>query len=813
MTEPTQLLMHAQAASRELPAGARVGAWRVVRVIGRGGMGEVYLAERADESFDKQVALKLVQGMLTPAAHARFEAEKQALARLEHPHIARLIDAGETEHGWPYMVMEYVDGQQIDLYLADRGVEDVLHAFLQICDAVAYAHRQLVLHRDIKPGNILVDAKGDTKLLDFGIAKLLQSTDTEEESHTVERAYTPEYASPEQVFGRPIGVASDIYSLGVVLYRLLTGLPPYRLPPGDAAALVRALSQDTVVAPSRAMLTDATQVPSRKRARQIAGDLDTIVTTALKKPPEQRYATVDAFADDIRRYLAHEPIHARPDSLGYRARKFLRRNAVAVAAACAVSIALIVGLATAVWQARIAQHERARAEQQFEDVRVLAHAVLYKLNDELVKLPGSTPARKELVSEVLDYLRKLSAKDDTSLPLRVELAAAWLRVGDVQGGSAANLGDVHGALASFAEALKQDEAVLKATPDDIKARSLHASILMHQGDAQYQSNALVDAEHSYRQGLAEWTALARRDPQDLLAVAEAQDAMGNVMYWDSKLDAAMDYYGQAMATMRKAGLGKDPRRAELDAATFEQDAGYAEISRNHPQQARALLEQSIVRMQALLRTDPGDEQAALLISNSWMDLGDALHDATDKQPMVDAYAKFHDVAAQLVAKDPANTIARHQLALANQKLGDGQAAMHHYDLALASYKQARDTQLAIAAHDPSDQNTRNDLAQTWDDIGGTEHALGDAAAAIAAYRAALALRQSFVDQSPNAALERRDLAAAKDHLADVLPDIHEACKLRLSSDALWQQLVHEGNAPPSDHARIDLAHQKAAACR
>src|SRR5471030_329476 len=194
LDEPTRQFGVSPSAAGELPPGARIGAWRVLRVIGRGGMGEVYLAERGDASFDKQVAIKLVQGIMTAAARARFEAEKQALARLEHPHIARLIDAGETEIGWPYLVMEYVAGMPIDHYLADRGVAEVLRIFLQVCDAAAYAHRQLVLHRDIKPGNILVDGDGNAKLLDFGIAKLLQSAEGAEDSHTVERAYTPEYA-------------------------------------------------------------------------------------------------------------------------------------------------------------------------------------------------------------------------------------------------------------------------------------------------------------------------------------------------------------------------------------------------------------------------------------------------------------------------------------------------------------------------------------------------------------------------------------------------------------------------------------------
>ncbi|HTD28821.1 MAG TPA: protein kinase, partial [Xanthomonadaceae bacterium] len=707
----------------------------------------------------------------------------------------------------------------IDLYLAELGVEDVLRVFLQVCDAVAYAHRQLVLHRDLKPGNILVDAKGNARLLDFGIAKLLQAEDTAEESHTIERAYTPEYASPEQVFGRPIGVASDVYSLGVVLYRLLTGLPPYRLAAGDTHALVRALSDDTVVTPSRAMLIGASQSGvtrvagmSRKRARQIAGDLDTIVCTALKKPPEQRYATVDAFAQDIRRYLAHEPIHARPDSVGYRARKFLRRNAIAVVAACAVSIALVAGLGAAIWQARIAQHERARAEQRFEDVRVLAHAVLYNLNEELVKVPGTITARKELVSEMLDYLRKLSAEDDVSLPMRMELASAWGHVGDVQGGGSGNVGDLQGALVSYAQALKLGDSLLKAMPNDIEVLRLHANILMHLGEVQYQSNALTDAERSERTGLSEWTAVARKDPQYEWQVAASQDAYGEVMYWSGKTDAAVDLFSRAEATLQHAGPGKDSRRFELQMAWFEQDIGQAETGRNHPQLARASLQQGIARLQALLRTHPDDAQAALLLSNSWMYLGDAVANLPDKQPMVDAYTKFHDLAEQSFARDPGNVIAHHQLALADQKLGEAQAAANHYDLALVDYTRARDAQLAIAAHDPADQNTRNDLATTWRDIGLAERKLGDTAAAVNAFRAALELRQSFLAQEPHAPIMRLDVAEAQNDLAEVLPDVNETCKLRRASDAIWRQLDREGQIPPTARDDVEQAYRKAAAC-
>ncbi len=816
MSEETRVLGHAPAPGEALTPGARIGAWRVLRVIGRGGMGEVYLAERGDASFDKQVALKLVQGMLTPAARQRFADEKQALARLEHPHIARLIDAGESELGWPYLVMEYVAGKPLDEALAGQSLESILDVFLQVCDALAYAHRQLVLHRDIKPNNILVDRDGQAKLLDFGVAKLLQSTEGSEESRTVERAYTPEYASPEQVFGRPIGVASDVYSLGVLLYRLLTGVSPYRFNTGDTAALVHALTDAPVTPPSRAALTDAVTLTSerRKRSRQLAGDLDTVLSKALQKLPERRYASVDAFADDLRRFIAHEPIHARPDAFWYRAGKFLRRNVLGVAAATAVLLALIGGLAASLWQAHLADQQRALAERRFEDVRGLAHAMIFDLHDALVKLPGSTAARALLVKQALTYLQRLDEEHDASVPLRRELAAAWMRVGDVQGGGGTNLGDVKGALKSYAQARQQSESLLRAVPNDAKARYMHAQILLHQADALYQSNALVEAERIYRQTLQEWSALAASgEPDGAFGIARAQEGLGNVMFWTNKLDAALRFYTQAQTTMERAGPRKDQRTYELFIGQSEQNRGYTEGWLNHPQQARDLLQLSISHLQKWLQTHPDDHSATSMLAYSWMRLGENMSDLPDKQPMLDAFIKYRTALAQLAARDPADVIAKRAVALGDQKLGDAYYEAHRYDLALASYAKARDAEQAISTHDASDETTRGELANSWYNIGATHKALGDRAAAEVAYREALGLRQAFVNQAPHAAMLRRDLAVVQGDLANVLTDKQDACGHRLASDALWQQLLADGGAPPGDHVAIEQVHKQAAACR
>ena len=816
MNDSTHVLNAGPVAALELEAGARIGAWRVLRVIGRGGMGEVYLAERADASFNKQVAIKLVQGMLTPTARARFDAEKQALARLEHPHIARLIDAGETDAGWPYLVMEYVDGMPIDHYLADRGVDDVLTVFLQVCDAAAYAHRQLVLHRDIKPSNILVDGEGNAKLLDFGIAKLLQSTDGAEDSHTVERAYTPEYASPEQVFGRPIGVASDIYSLGVLLYRLLTGVPPYTFEPGDTAGLVRMLSQDTIVAPSRAILGETVQFggPRRRRSRLLVGDLDTIARTALKKQPERRYASADAFAEDIRRHLAHEPIRAQPDSLRYRAQKFLRRNALAVAATIAVSLALIGGLVASVWQARIAEQERQRAEQRFEDVRGLAHAMLYDLNDELAKLPGSTSARKMLVQEALVYLQKLSAENNTSAPLRREIAAAWLRVGDVQGEPGMpNLDDLRGALASYGRATTIVDSILRAAPGDREARVLQAQILLHRADVLFQTFALADADAAYRKDVTLWTqlrALGERDAGPGLAMD--QIGIGNVLYWGNKKEQALQYFKLAQTTMEAAG----PVRGQLSYGLFlsgneiQQGEVLDWLGRN--EEARTAIRHALARLQALQQANPDHPNIRHLVAEAWMKLAENSYDLKDKTPVLTDCENARAIFAAEVAADPADMRAKRLLALSEQEIGDALVDLKRYDEALARYHAALESQQEVAAHEPRDEGIRQDLGNTWYGIAALYQDRDRVDLAVDAFRQTVAIRQKLVDQSPNATALRRDLAQALLNLAAEVRDPKESCRTWKASDALWQPILKSGEASPTDLDDIGTAHKAAAAC-
>ena len=343
------------------PVPEHIGPYRVLRKLAEGGMGAVWLAERADGMVNRHVALKLPRGAWMSAGLAeRMGREREILAVLNHPNIARLYDAGITSNGQPYLALEYVAGRPIDQHVTTNqlSVRARLELFLQVARAVAHAHARLIVHRDLKPSNILVADSGDVKLLDFGIAKLLDAGLLSQSAITeaTARLFTPDYASPEQIAGEALGVATDVYSSGVLLYELLAGVRPYSLRGASRGALERAIAETVPRRPS-----DACTDPATRRA--LRGDLDTIVLRALKKRPDERYATINALAEDIERHLRCQPVLARPDSAWYRASKYVARNTVAVAAAATVLVAIVAGGSLAVWQARVAVMERDRAEE------------------------------------------------------------------------------------------------------------------------------------------------------------------------------------------------------------------------------------------------------------------------------------------------------------------------------------------------------------------------------------------------------------------------------------------------------------------
>jgi serine/threonine-protein kinase len=373
----------------EPEAGRRLGPWRLLRPLGKGGMGAVYLAERADGAFELTVAVKLLKtGLDTEELISRFEAERHILARLIHPHIARLLDGGTSEDGRPYLVMEHVEGEPIDQH-CDRhrlSIRARLELFRSVCSAVQLAHQNLVVHRDLKPANILVTEDGTVKLLDFGIAKLLAPPPGDAQIHTVHTGarwggapLTPRYASPEQLRGEPITTASDVYSLGIVLYELLTGHRPYRLDTGSPTEIekvvceavpprpstaVRRIEELAIADGGRLLLTPEAVAGVRegdpaRLSRRLVGDLDTILLKALRKEPERRFASAEQLSEDLRLYLAGQPIRSRPDTFGYRAGKFLARHAFGVTASAGALVLILAFAGVMTWQrAEIAARSR-----------------------------------------------------------------------------------------------------------------------------------------------------------------------------------------------------------------------------------------------------------------------------------------------------------------------------------------------------------------------------------------------------------------------------------------------------------------------
>ena len=457
------------------------GAYRLIRLLGQGGMGAVYLGVRQDGELQQTVAIKLLNaGEHRPAWRDRFLKERQLLASLNYPSIVHVLDAGHTTDGRPYLVMEYVEGVSIDVHAATLDLRERLLLFLSVCEGVSHAHRRLIIHRDLKPSNILVDATGQPKLLDFGIARILD--DAGDATRTVERLLTPNYASPEQLRGASQTTATDVYSLGAVLYKILTGRSPHQ--------------SDTHTSQVVDVIAGAKEIPAPSRLNpKLPADLDYILRKALRMEPEERYASVDAFANDVRALLESRPVEARSGDTWYRTRKFLRRYWVPVVAATVVIASLSTGL-------YIANRERLVAEQRFGQLRQLSTKV-FDLDNTIRELPGATQARQNLVAASLEYLEGLSAAAPEDLDLAREIGQGYWRVGRIQGvPSVLNLGERAQAETSLKKAAAFIDRVLAARPKDrsalyFSARIANERMILARDDYRY-ADARAHANDSAR---------------------------------------------------------------------------------------------------------------------------------------------------------------------------------------------------------------------------------------------------------------------------------------------------------------------------
>jgi serine/threonine protein kinase len=523
-------------------AGRQVGAYTLRSLIGQGGMGSVWLAERTDGELRYHVAVKLLGGVAQgPQWRERFLRERQLLASLNHPSIVRLLDAGHTDDGRPYLVMEHVEGVPIDQHARLLDIRSQIQLFALVCDAVAHAHHRLIIHRDLKPSNILVDASGMPKLLDFGIAKLMD--DTADVTQTVERLLTPNYASPEQFAGAPQTTATDVYSLGAVLYKLVTGQSPHERAGGrlGAASGVRAFPAPSSLNPD---------VPE---------DLDYVLRTALRLEPDERYLSVEAFAADLRRLLKHEPVEARDGDRWYRARTFARRNRLSLTAGTAVLVSLVGGLYAV-------NRQRSIAARRFQQVRELANRFI-ELDGEIRSLPGSVRARNRIVTESLAYLARLGTEAADDPDLSLEVGTAYMKVARVQGVPAsANLGQYKEAEESLVRARQHVAGVLRGRPSHRNALLVAAQIERdHMSLLDYSNRREEAAEYAERSAMFIERFLVTGSPSDD-DLNVASHVLGNlgVFYSNSnRLEETIRYAGRAAAVAEGIDAARARRAGAL----------------------------------------------------------------------------------------------------------------------------------------------------------------------------------------------------------------------------------------------------------
>jgi serine/threonine protein kinase/tetratricopeptide (TPR) repeat protein len=719
----------------------KIGPYRILHLLGEGGMGAVYLAARDDDQYKKQVAIKLLKpGMGSDFVIRRFRNERQILASLDHPNIARLLDGGTTRDGLPYFVMEYIEGEPINRYCDRKALATIerLKLFQQVCAAVHYAHQNLVIHRDIKPSNILVTAGGTPKLLDFGIAKILNpelSGQTIEATAAMARMMTPEYASPEQVKGEQITTASDIYSLGVLLYQLLTGHRPYRLKNRTPQEILRVVCEQeperpstivkrvsTVTGPDGTTNTTTPESVSSTREghperlhRRLRGDLDNIVLMAMRKEPSRRYSSVDQFSNDLQRHLDGRPVIARKDTLTYRAGKFVSRNKGAAIAALLVIASLIAGM----WMTSV---QKARAEQRFKDVRTLANTLLFDIHDSIKDLAGSTPAREKLVTNALGYLDSLAAEAGDDLSLRRELAGAYLRVGDIQGNPfSGNIGDTAGAIASYSKALALREEIVRREPENRSDRAALARVHGQMAHVYWVTGDTKPALEAYQKAISM--------TEELIAEGEAGTALKRNL-WEYLRRYA---YAQAQAGNLQGAIASANRGREV--------------------------------VEALAAENPGDPETPGNLSASYSLMAEALAETGDYPGSLEYFRKALDIDEKLAAADPTNAQQRASLAVTYANLGDLYSRTGDWQIALTHYRKGLAIHEPIAAADPSNAQARRNLAVYYTNVGRTLDKLNDVKSALDYHRKAAAALEALPETGPENVHGRGELCVSYTNIA------------------------------------------------
>jgi serine/threonine protein kinase len=628
--------------------GRRVGSYRVLRRIGSGGMGVVYMAERADDQFRKRVALKAMRpGLIDEHALRRFQNERQTLAVLEHPNIIKLLDGGNTEDGVPYLVMEFIEGQPIDKYCAVRklSLREKLALLRAVLGAVHYAHQNLIVHRDLKPGNILVTAEGVPKLLDFGIAKLLRPEYLAGSiglTRTEMQPMTPEYASPEQVLGHPITTATDIYSLGVILYRLLTGCHPYELKTSSSFELERAICESEPEKPSR-FAGRSQQPASLAEARMLRGDLDTIALKAISKEPQRRYASAEHFAEDLRRFLEGWPISARKAGAWYRTSKFVGRHRAGTAGAVLLAALLIFLGWTSI-------EEKRAAERRFGDLRRFANWTLTELDDKLRE--GPTPARMELTRQGLQALDSLE-RERSDPSVRRDLFNGYIKTGDVLGNLyRANLGETSQAEASYRQALRIAEDLLRRAPRDIDNQRCVVQAHIALGQVLAATGSRLEALQHYDEAFRVNTGVQEARPADqktLLNMARIWRNIGSSRALLSDPEGALESYWHALETVGR--LPASYRRKKYQIAFASEMVAYFSALCGDPAGSEETILKSIAAYKEIFDANPTPDVHRNL-AKAWKSLAEVRSRAGKKAEALAAVRQSQRITEDLIKEDP-----------------------------------------------------------------------------------------------------------------------------------------------------------------
>jgi tetratricopeptide (TPR) repeat protein len=736
-------------------------------------MGAVYLAIRDDQAFEKRVAVKVVKrGMDSDAVLDRFDHERRILANLDHPYISRLLDAGTAPDGRPYFVMEFVEGQPIVEYCAKQQLDlnAALELFRKVCDAVAFAHRKLIVHRDLKAGNILVTADGSPKLLDFGIAKLLDPERRGEETAPSGRILTLECASPEQIRGEQVTTSTDVYSLGLLLYELLAGRPPWNL-----RGVSRAEAEQIIC---------STQAPRPSSFRpHIPADLDNIVLMALRKDPARRYRSVDEFSEDIRRCQTGHPVIAREDSFSYRSMKFLGRNWGALTLSAGAVLGLIGGLV-------YANIERNRAEERLTEMLGMANQTLLDLHAQIERQPGSTQTRLQITKSTLEYLAGAAREAGKNQEVRSTLAKAYLATGDIQGyPDDPNLGDSSGALSSYREAEK-----LFGPRDRIPL----ARTYWHRGVVLVRLSRLPEGLASLRKAVE---TVRQMDSHDALMLQAG--AYHSIAYAITPSDPEEGLANSRIEMSIFTKLAeREPDNLEVlnGKADSYLSTGGALVRRNRMEEALSLFRKSASILERLRDKEPNDFMVTRDLMTTYLRIGDTLGNPArrnlgDRRGALPYYAKAQALAEEHAAADPNNNLARLDLMEVRWRVGVVMDTPEDARASLAILDEARAIASAVPHGEEMTTNQTRAVA-TIDEYRGSRLAsLGDLNGSVAAFEQAMQEARSIAakDATDSSAwtLLLRDYGGLTESLA-LLGRRDEAVRSAKEAEELADRLAVSG---------------------